>query len=314
MIYVGMKSDSNMTKKLAIGGTLLAAIVSVNQAHADTTYDFSVKAGYLYDSNVSVTDLELNSMEGDSATELSFKASAKKVVNDDLTLRAKFRYSDKSYDKFSEFDLKTSVASVDGSYRIMDKGKLGLSYHVIDGELAGESYLSMKRLAPSYGMSINDCVYLRGEVAFTEKEFDSQPERDSDNETLSVTAFYFKDGAKSMWSASYKKSSEDAVSDQFDYEADELKVTYKQSINLIEGKKSDIKLGLGYQSRDYDSELSAGGERRSDDRLNYRAELNHQIAENVSMKLKYDYVDSSSNLETQDYDEHIGSVSLSVKF
>lgn len=298
-------------KQLSSAVALMAMGVAAQAS--ELQYDFSVGASKLYDTNVSVENLDVNSSEGDSATEIFAKGSVKKSFDNGFTATAKYKIKDKIYSKFSEFDLLTQIASVEGSYKFENGSKAGLALYKIKGDLDNKDYLDMTRISPSYSMFAGKDYYVRGEVATIKKEFHENKDRNSDSLSASFSTYRFIEGAKNFVSATVTYKTEDADSEIYDNKSTELKVSWNKKVKL-----ADIDLGLKvggkYENRSYDSDKSAVTEARSDKKFGLNFSVDHKISEKTTVDFKYDFMDTSSNLKSQDVDQHVMKVGINFKF
>lgn len=295
-------------------GAIAATILASQASAVEVDYSADAGLGHLYDSNVSVDALDVKSREGDSATEFYLKAGVKADVTDDVALKAKVRFKDKSYSKFNDFDLQTIILSTEASYKLAGRTKASLSYYDISGDLGGSPYLEMSRISPAISTFIGDDYYLRAEVTFVEKEFEINTDRDSDSMELTVSGYHFMNGGNSFFSGSFTNKRENADNDLFDNRANEIKVAWNKKMDWVPGKATSLKAGFKLENKAYSGADSAGdGNKRSDVRSGLNIELTQELGYGMYVKGLYDYTTTTSNLDTQDADQDIVSLHFGWK-
>ena len=106
---------------------------------SSVTWKAELSVGLLDDSNVAIDELDQNTTQGDSATTWSAKVGSQVQLTDQFELRASASLRDKSFHDFDQFDLRTSLLSLQSSYDFSDF-KLGAGVRYISTDLASESF------------------------------------------------------------------------------------------------------------------------------------------------------------------------------
>jgi len=315
MKYSNTQNSSNL-RTMAVFFTLLTILLTPVQAHASSGDDATVqwKADFgvalLNDSNVAIDDLDQDSTEGDSATKLSAKVGANVQLSEKLAIRASASLSDKSYNEFDQFDLQTSLFSLQTSYEFTNF-KLGAGIRSISTDLASNSFLSNQHLYAFATHRLNDHWFFRGELNFADKEFDIESSRDTSREQITVDAYYFIDDTKSYWTFSVKLADEqsDTNNDQFSRDNRSFKIRYSKLVPMY-GRDVRLESQIRFQSRDYDAIDPRIGEIRFDDRVRAKFSAEIPIKGNWFTLVEYDYSDYSSNLASADYNQNLFSIKV----
>jgi len=266
--------------------------------------------GLLDDSNVGVDELDQLSTQGDSAITLSAKAGAKIQLAERVELRASVSLSDKSFNDFDQFDLTTSLFSLQSSYDFL-KFKFGGGMRYISTDLASNSFLSNQQLYAFATHRLNKRWFFRGELNFADKEFDLESSRDTSREKIGIDAYYFLDGTKRLWSYGLQFADEQSESnnDQFSRDITTVKVKYSQLTNVF-ARDVRLEAQVRYQTRDYGAVDSRIGEVREDDRVRAKISAEVPIADKWFILGEYEYSDYSSNLPSADYSQNLFSIKV----
>lgn len=296
--------------------TLIFILVIPAQVHANSDDETNVQwkadlsVTWLNDSNVAIDDLDQDSTEGDSATKLSAKVGANIQLSEKLALRASASLSDKSYSEFDQFDLQTSLLSLQTSYEFTSF-KLGAGIRSISTDLASNSFLSNQHLYVFATHRLNDHWFFRGELNFADKEFDIESSRDTSRDQIGVDAYYFIDDTKSYWTFSAKLADEqsDTNNDQFSRDISSFKIRYSKLVPMY-GRDIRLESQIRFQSRDYDAIDPRIGEIRFDDRVRAKFSAEIPIKGNWFTLVEYDYSDYSSNLDSADYSQNLFSIKV----
>lgn len=281
------------------------------------TFNGDAAAGFKYDSNVNLLDLDTNTGQADAALLMDLGLGADVALTDKASLKLGYDYSQTRYRDFSAFDLSIHHASAALEYdtRIVDTG---LSLHNIDAQLDNDDYLGMRRLSPSVARLFGERLYLRGAYIRTDKDHRTNEGRSAVNDSYSADAFLFLDGPNQYVALGYLVASEDAANDDFDYDGHRLKLQYTQRVEWM-SVDLELKSRLQVERRDYQQVLEAqflqpNGPRRSDARFRAGLGLDLPVSDWFAVKSGIEYTSNASNLEAADFDEVTYSVSLAAAF
>lgn len=277
---------------------------------SSVTWKAELSVGLLDDSNVAIDELDQNTTQGDSATTWSAKVGSQVQLTDQFELRASASLRDKSFHDFDQFDLRTSLLSLQSSYDFSDF-KLGGGVRYISTDLASESFLSNQHLYAFATHRLNKQWFFRGELNFADKEFDLESSRDTSREQIGLDAFYFLDDTRKYWTLGFKFSDEqsDTNNDQFSRDNSAFKIKYSQELDLYQ---RDIRVDaeMRYQARDYGAIDPRIGEVREDDRYRAKVSAHIPIKDNWFMLGEYEYSDYSSNLPSADYSQSLFTIQV----
>ena len=292
----------------------LAAIIAGTQALAEESYDLSFEAGagISGDSNVGVPDLDQNTDQGDIALLLRGKTQLDLHPTDKLVLRGGYELMQTSYQDFDEFDLQTHRGFAEAEYDF-DLVKAGVLANYVHARLDDEGYLDYTQVSPNISRLFGEHLFLRAAYVRTEKDFKTSDGRDSTGDAGRLDAFIFMDGTRQYLTLGGQLGEEDAEADQFDFKTGTAKARYIQRIGLL-GRKAKLRVGAEYEQRDYDNITPLIGVRREDRITSADGDLEIPLHGPLAMDLGYEYRDRQSNLDSADYDEHVGSVELKVSF
>jgi len=308
------------TSRLATGvgaGALFFLAASAQAQEAPSSDDgpdfvFEGKVGAEYNSNIAVLDLDTNTGQGDWAVTINGLAEVSGKPVDSLTLRAGYEFSQSLHDEFDEFDLTLHRGYAEAGY---DFGfaTLGVLGNVAQASLDGDEYLTFTQISPYVSRQFGNALLLRLSYAATDKSFEGRPERDATSDTIAGDAYFFLDGTKRYIAVSGKAIEEDAVSDELDFTGGSARVRLVQRFDAFD-REVTLRAGAEYEQRDYDAPTVPIGAPRQDKRTGLDVSLEAPITDNLFIEGSYRYGDYRSNLSAADYNEHVTSVKLGVKY
>lgn len=268
--------------------------------------------GAEYDSNVAVLELDETTGDGDYAGLIDLGLAYEPDLGDNADFKIGYDFSQSLHDEFDEFDLRLHRGSVELGY---DLGifKAGVMGHYAHAALDGDEFLTLKRVSPYLSRLFGEVLFLRGAYVDTDKEYEDNPGRDADKRSYSADAFVFLNGLTTYLVFGYDRSDEDAVAAEFDYDGRKYSTQFVQRIGA--GKRPLVfKARLRYEERDYTEPTPSIGEERLDERYQAKLSLDIPLSEHLTAQTAYHYADNRSNLPEVDFQEHVGSLMLSVGF
>ena len=303
-------------QRFSLQTSVLALAVLANAAPAlgeeTTKLTFEASAGLAGDTNVGVPDLDQNTDQGDVALLLRGKIQLDAKPTEKLVLRGGYEASQTSYQDFGAFDLTTHRGFAEAEYDF-DVVKAGLLANYVHARLDGDGNLDYTQVSPNVSKLLGDRLFLRAAYVRTEKDFKISDGRDASGDAARVDAFYFFNGTRRYVTVGGEVGSENAESDLFDLDHASAKGAYVQRFGVL-GRDAKLRLGAEIEQRDYDAVDPAIEARREDKIVSAKSDLEVPLYGAVSMDFGYQYRDRSSNLDSADYDEHVGSVELKVAF
>lgn len=292
----------------------LAASFTGVEAWAGETYDvsFEAGAGMTADSNVGVPDLDQNTDQGDIALVLRGKTQIDFKPAERLVLRGGYEFTQTDYQDFDAFDLQTHRGFAETEYDF-EVVKAGVLANFVHARLDDEGYLDYTQISPNVSRLFGEHLFLRAAYVRTVKDFKTSDSRDAEGDAGRIDAFIFMDGTRQYVTLGGEFGEEDADADEFDFTSSTAKARYIQRFDLL-GRQTKLRLGAEYEQRDYDNATPLIGTQREDKITSADGNLEIALHGPLAMDLGYEYRDRQSNLESADYDEHVGSVELKVSF
>ncbi len=291
---------------------VFASISAPALADDGARFTFEGSAGIAGDTNVGIPDLDQNTDQGDVALLLRGKAQADFTPAEKLLLRGGYEFSQTSYQDFGAFDLQTHRGFAEAEYDFTVV-KAGVLANYVHARLDDQGYLDYTQISPNISRLFGKSLFLRAAYVHTTKDFKTGDGRDADGNAGRVDAFIFMDGTRRYVSLGAEVGEEDAESDAFDLTSASAKARYIQRIALL-GRDVKMRVGAEFEQRDYDDITSAVSEAREDEIVSAEGDLEIPLYGPLSVVGGYEYRDRRSNLESADYDEHVGSVEVKVAF
>lgn len=302
----------------ALLGTVLSATALV--AHAqdavtptaqDRAVAINLGAGYEYDSNVAVLELDTSTNAGDRSALLDFGVAYDKPGAGRFDVQAGYDFSQSLHDDFDEFDVRIHRGSATLSY---DLGRvdIGASLQHADAELDGNDFLTLEQISPYLSKLIGQRLFLRFAYAHSDKSFDGNPTRAATADTLSSDVYVFVDGLTTYLLFGYRDDHEDAVDAQLDYGGAMYRVQLTKRLNRE--RELTLRTSLRVENRDYKYPNSSIGAPRRDDRTQFEVSLELPVGERATTQLVYEHADNRSNLPSVDFAEDVVSVRFRARF
>lgn len=303
---------------------IVTAGVSVS-AHAATFKPY-VETAAEYDSNLNVDELDQSSGESDQALLLGAGAEASGQPLDNLTLTGTYDFSSRRYQTNESFDQDIHLASVDLSYDI-DSVTLGASHHYSYATLDSESFLDYNRTSVYLGKLIDGDTYVRASLLNKRKSFTDNGARDARSQGINLESYFFLNQGRTLFVIGLEGEDENATSEAFDYRMLAGRTRLRHRFD-VSGHENTLQLGLRYEARDYDEEISSSedplvpvigsGATSSDTRSDRIAsvDLSYAVAVTdwLTTKAKVERIDNRSTLDSADYDKNIASLNLRAEF
>lgn len=307
-----MLSQKTQSKSAILALFALAPVLAANAEGEDIKFTFEAGTAMVGDSNVGVPDLDQTTDQGDVALRLRAKTQADFKPVDKLILRGGYEFTQTSYQDFGAFDLQTHRGYAETEYDF-DIVKAGVLANFVHARLDTDGYLDYTQVSPNISRLFGKSLFLRAAYVSTTKDFKTDDGRDADGDAGRVDAFVFLDGTRRYVALGGEIGEEDADADAFDLTHASAKARYIQRLNLM-GRDAKMRLGAEYEQRDYDNITPMIAEAREDRIVSAESDLEIPLYGPFSLVGEYEYRDRQSNLDSADYDEHVGSVELKVAF
>ena len=304
---------SNITCVLA----LTTSALTLAEPQSNFELDGEIGAGVIFNSALSVDELDDVSSQSDSGYEWNGVIKGKWQLSDKTKLSSSYAYNQKKYSEYSQYDLALHQVSVDGSHKF-NNSEVGLRVDGAQASLAGNTFLNYQQISLYLGHFVQPQTYLRSSVKIKNKSFADFSDRDASGLGASLDVFHFLDGANTMLMLGLNAEKEDAQDNQFDYWGIGIhtKLTYK--FNVF-GLGSKVGIGLRLQKKDYQSielEMRPAEDvsKRDENRQVIEANWDLLLLDNLSVTTELQHGDFSSELESQTYQQTNASVGLKYAF
>ena len=312
-VHSNRETDMETGWKFAALSLLAGIAPQASLAEAgQTDFVFSARAGYEYDSNVNVAEIDANTGEGDTALVMDIGVDGTLRPSGKLSLDFGYAYSGSRHRQFSHFDLAIHHLRGAVSYRIAGVDA-GLSVDRFATRLDGDSFLDITRVSPSLSRMFGDRLYLRGAYVRAEKSYRERGERDAVDEGFRADAYFLLDGMQRYVAVALERASEDASSDTLDYHRLGTKLTYGHRLDAG-SLPVDVKAHVRVESRDYRSLPDSAERPRQDDRRRVGLEIGLPLGDYFEVSGQADYADNASTLESAAYDEIVYTLTIGAEF
>jgi hypothetical protein len=308
-------------KLLLTNMTCALALTTSTLALADSNSSFEINGevggGLIFNSALSVDELDDVSSQSDNGYEYNAGISGKWHITDKAKLSSSYAFNQKTYSEYSQYDLALHQLGIDSSYKF-DKSEVGLRVDGAVASLAGETFLNYQQVSLYLGLFLQPETYVRSSVKVKNKSFADLPERDASGIGASLDVFHFLNGAKTMLMLGLSADKEDALNSQFDYLGLGIHTKISHKFNVF-GLSTKVGLGLRFQKKDYPSTVvgtDPAGDvtQRDENRQVIEANWDLQLLDNLTVKTELEYGDFKSQLEGQTYKQTISSVTLQYTF
>ena len=297
---------------LAIFSTVITPAALAQSDNDKSEWSFEISAGVELDSNVSVNELDSNTGADDIALRLRAEIDYETEIAPETELKFGYTVSDKSFDEFSDFDLRTHILSGTVSH---DFGPVtaGTTVRYIDAAVGGDGFQSNTQLSPYLSGFVTKKVFLRGAYTAAQKEFDIQTTRDADVHSFDLDTYYFLGGTKRYLVAGLDLETSDANDEQFSYDGIGGQLRFSQRFNFRD-RTARLQTRWRFETREFAGITPSIGEAREDDRNRVSAELELPLTDLVFISAEYEYGDFSSNLPSADYSQNLFTLLIGARF
>lgn len=281
---------------------------------SDSRMEFGAElsAGFEYSSKVAIDEIDTFLNSADLALLLGAELNLDYNITPDSDLTLNYSLSDTRQDDLSQFDLRTHFVSLDYSYDV-GPADIGIAQRFTSSSLGGSDFMAYRQTAPYATALLGSKVFLRAELGFAEKDFDSLNDRDADVVSVSSDWFFFLNGTKTYLMFRYAYADEDAVDPDYDYEHHSISLRLARKFNLL-GNKSRLRLEWRLQDRSYANLNTLIGEARNDQRQRLRATLDLALTDRVSTEILVESQDVDSNFPDADRASFLAAVQFKLGF
>ena len=281
-------------------------------ASAGTEFGLELAAGYAWDDNVGLDELERATGESDEVTSLEIQGSAEFSFDDRASVRISAGLVDDSYRQFSRVDRRTESLGINLE-TMLGKATVGINWFDVSADLDDEAFLTYERLSPYVAGFLSKQWFIRGEYVYGEKTIARRPGREADSHSVSIDSYYFIQGLKRYAVLGYTFRVDNARANRYDYDSHALKLRYVHRESLA-NLPLELELEGKFEDRRYKSPDPFIKTEREDTRLRFSAELRLLITEYASVSVHVKNSDYDSNLPTASYSDLVVGTELRLSF
>ena len=281
-------------------------------ASAGSEFGLELAAGYAWDDNVGLDELERATGESDEVTSLEIQGSAEFSFDDRASVRISAGLVDDSYRQFSQVDRRTESLGINLE-TLWGKATVGINWFDVSADLDDEAFLTYERLSPYVAGFLSKQWFVRGEYVYGEKTIARRPGREADSHSVSIDSYYFIQGLKRYAVLGYTFRVDNARANRYDYDSHALKLRYVHRESLA-NLPLELELEGKFEDRRYKSPDPFIQTEREDTRLRLSAELRLLITEYASVSVHVKNSDYDSNLPTASYSDLVVGTELRLSF
>ena len=272
-----------------------------------------ITVGRLYDSNVTIDEIDRVSHVGDIATLLEAQAAWKTPLAYGSELRLSYNLTQTWHDDFSAFNQQIQSVIADLS-RDFGPVSTGLTWRHTRSRLNGRDFSTGNQFVAAAGRTFGPKFQVRGSYSWTDRSYDGRAQRDAVSQAVAVDGFYYYvRGAANYVSAGLRHNREDAQAAQFSFDGDAIRMRtarrFRWQKQIVTGQ-----LAWQYEDRRYDGVTASIGAPRHDRRSSASARLEAPFGDGFSVAGEFAVSDYDSNLPSADYSQQIASIRVSKDF
>ena len=306
-----MKSSKSTRVLAALTAPLLITLAGATPASADG-FSLDLRAGIEHDSNIVVSETDIDTGRGDWSAELDVSAEYEFKFNKRGIFEVGYDFRQSLHKELDAFDVQTHGLKAGVRHR-WGNIKLGIKYNYFDSSLGGNAFMALHRISPYVTYYLGKAILVRATYTYEDKNIKTSIARDATVNSFGGDAYVLIDGSRTYISFGYKMKLVEAVGDQFDYDANIARASFTTRVPLL-GKTSKLRLSAQYEKRNYDNITPSIGAIRDDKKLTLRTSLWVPIGDTVYVLASYKYRDLESNFPSADYSESVASLQFGLKF
>ena len=289
-----------------------ALIEKMTQEKVRKQWVVSMSAGMEFDDNVTVSAQDLATGEGDYAYIFEFAGAYKIFETQKFNLEASYDFYQSIYDTLSDFDLRSHIFSLGGTYKFQDFDvDVFASYN--HNNLGGEDFLEIFTIAPQVGFFPTERWFSLIAYSYEDSRFFNDPDRDGKNHGIGTDNFIFFMQGKSYLLFSYRFENKDTRGDEFTYAGNFATIGAK-TILPFWNRRGTFNLAYKFFHKDYKNITPSLGKERWDLRHTIQVGVTQPLNKWLQLNLKYEFIDSVSNLKSIDFTENIASFNFNIFF
>ncbi|MDN7125833.1 hypothetical protein J6I75_07705 [Pseudidiomarina sp. 1APP75-27a] len=291
---------------------LLCPAAQAETSTSTWTFANEFEAGYLYDSNVGLSQIDENTTESDQALQLRGKLQLGWQATEQLNISTSYQYQNKNYRDFSSFDQEITTLMADINYQLA-WFKVGVSQHNADAKVAHRDFLDFRQTSYYLADLIGDSIYWRlGHQRLT-KTLQDYPARNAAASNYSADLFWFFHQGSRFVTFGYTHEDEVAADAKFSYLGHQLRSSLNQTLDLW-GHAQKLSLSVDYKNRDYSSAWLPNQAARQDNVTTFEGQWQAPLSKHFTLAVTAKHTNSASTVEAADYRDTSAGVSLQLEF
>lgn len=294
---------------------LVAAALAYGNAPAgerESSAELALTAGYGYDSNVGIVDLDQVSGTADNAARLRAALDVRAPVTSRGTATLGVEFDRTAYEQLDAFDLDLLHASAGLAYQLAGF-ETAITVDRFDAALGGDDYLDLTQLTPSLGQLIGNDVYARVGYTSGTKRYEELPSREADIASLRADVYFLLDGMDRYVAFGIQSGAEDAIDATYDYDTTSAALTFGHTLRAWRLAPA-IRGELRYESRDYAAAQTDAGNAREDRRWKAGVSMVVPFGEYLELAAEAARARSDSSLESARWNRNQYGVTLTATF
>ncbi len=298
------------SNEIADGANALLGIIADKKPAKP--WHLSFNTGFEYDDNVTVSEQDLTTNLDDFSYIFEFSGAYKVLQTSKFEVETGYDFYQSLHDDLSAFDLQSHIFSLNGAYEFkgLDLGILSMYNRT---SLGAADFLEIYSTSPSVGFSVTDTWYATVNYSYKNTNFFDLPERDAQNHGFGFSNFLFFLDGKAMFTLGYHFENEITTGPEFDYLGHFFNTKVKLPIPFW-NLQTKVSVGYDYFFKDYKNTTASIGEKREDYKNTIDFGVYQPLYKNIHAKLKYQYINSISNLASSDFQENIVNLLLGISF
>ncbi|MGQ4277513.1 hypothetical protein ACQ5ES_10740 [Pseudidiomarina sp. E22-M8] len=291
---------------------MLSLNVSAEEQADAWEFGSEIEAGYRYDSNVGLTQIDENTSQSDQLVTLRGKLQANWQATDKLAFTASYQAEQERYREFSQYDLQIHTLTGEVSYQL-PWFKVGISQHNADAKVAENDFLDFKQTSYYLGDLIGDSVYWRLAHQQITKTLTDYPQRNAKANYYSVDTFWFFAQGSRFLTFAYTKQDEVAAEPKFSFAGHQFRSSVNQTLQGWDHAQK-LSLSITYQDHDYRAAWSPASTARQDQLTTLEGKWEVPLSNYFELALTAKHSNSESNAEVADYRDTTAGISFKLSF
>jgi tetratricopeptide (TPR) repeat protein len=276
----------------------------------DKRWSLRASAGFEGDSNLTVSELDLTSDEGDVGAVFALGTDIRVFERGATEVEVGYDFYQSLYADRNDLNLRTHAP-----YVAMSSGVGGidpsLTYRFSHSKLGGDGFLDVHTAAFGVGRSLTSWWYGLAAYDIEGLAYEEDRGRDAVRNVFRVEQFFASSDQLFSAFLGWRIERNEAEDAEFDYLGNTLRAQLEM-LSPIGRDEARLELGYEYRARGYDEATPSsdespgtGGEKREDRRHTGWAELKMPLAEHLDGIVRFTQIGSLSKLRSQDFNESV---------